>query len=101
MDPIVRQLADYSSHGYEIAAIIGMDGSPTCGVNLTVEGPWGGEFNEFNDYQKKIDDVREAEHKGVMMEELASMLRESGLEIPFYAVSEKAMSSGDDIADIL
>lgn len=36
-----------------------------------------------------------------MMEELASMLRESGLEIPFYAVSEKAMSSGDDIADIL
>ncbi len=99
--PIVGQLLDYDRHGYEIAAIIGMDGSPTCGVNLTVEGSWGGEFNEVNDYLKKIDEIKEAGHMGVMMEELASMLKERRLEIPFYAVDEKAMSSGDDVLKML
>ncbi len=32
----VRQIADYHASGYEVVAVVGIDGSPSCGVRTTL-----------------------------------------------------------------
>jgi hypothetical protein len=38
-DAVVAQAADYVSSGFEVAGIVGVDGSPSCGVGCSVD-PW-------------------------------------------------------------
>ena len=99
LKPVVRQVEDYARHGYEIAAVIGVDGSPTCGVNKTVTGNWGGEFNEENRYDERLKTLKEAKGAGVFIEELKAMLNECGIKTRFLAVNEADMSSTGDIIE--
>lgn len=97
--PIVRQVEDYAQHGYEITAVIGVDGSPTCGVNETVTGRWGGEFNRENDFTARLETLEESKGAGVFMEELKAMLDEGGIKTKFLAVSETDMACAENILD--
>lgn len=99
--PIVEQAADYSRHGYEITAVIGADYSPTCGVNIIPSGSCGGEFNEYNDYQKSIDEIEIKNGKGIMMEELDKLLREYEISTEFLAIDEINMSSYHELLERL
>lgn len=45
VERVMDELEDYARRGYKIVALIGMDGSPSCGVDFTQEAsgePWGG-----------------------------------------------------------
>lgn len=95
--PIISQVADYYTKGYEIRAVIGADGSPTCGVNIIPSGSCGGEFNEYNDYQGNIERVKIVAGRGVMMEELEKLLRQYDIKTSFYAISESNLSSSDEL----
>lgn len=99
--PIVEQVADYSKHEYEITAVIGADYSPTCGVNIIPVGSWGGEFNEYNNYQKSIDEIEIKKGKGIMMEELDKLLKEYEISTQFLAVDETNLSSYHELLDRL
>lgn len=87
--PLLDQVADYDHNGYEIAAVIGIDGSPTCGVNYVSEGNWCGEIGEEYGLQAKIDTLHREDSPGIMMEVLMEMLAEIGVSCPFYAVDEQ------------
>lgn len=86
----VAQIKAFADIGYEIQQIIGMDGSPNCGINRTCFGFTGGEISE----QDSVDDQRAnlsfGAGKGVFMEVLSDMLEGEGLTIPFTAIDEEA-----------
>lgn len=89
LQPIIEQVVDFSNNGYTIAAVIGVDGSPTCGVNYTCSGNWGGEIGEGYSLADKIASLVCLPESGIMIEVLQQMLKEVSLSVKFIAVDEK------------
>jgi predicted secreted protein len=86
--PAIDQLEAFHSAGYEIADVIGMDGSPNCGVDLTCEGYRGGEICSPADVEDQVKSLRFVPGRGVFMEILAGMLDARQIDVPFSAVRE-------------
>jgi predicted secreted protein len=89
LQPVLQQIQDFTATGYHIAGIIGIDGSPSCGVNITCSGKWGGELASLLSLPEKLVTLLPTHEKGVMMEELQKMLLDCNLTIPFLAVEEE------------
>jgi predicted secreted protein len=86
--PLVDQLVDYSKNGYIIKALIGIDLSPSCGVNTTPSSEnWGGEFGVKPDL-KPESQLSYVNGQGILVQELRSLLDEHNLKIPFLAIDE-------------
>ncbi|MGC8843050.1 MAG: CD3072 family TudS-related putative desulfidase [bacterium] len=69
---VAEDLSRFLSSGYEIEAIYGVEGSPSCGVNtthITVEG-----------------EEREVEGSGILVEEMMKALEEKGIKIKYIGV---------------
>ena len=102
INPIVQQLVNYKNNGYDIIGLIGIDGSPSCGVNKTCSGDWGGEFMENGGMSykamEKIQNFKFADGPGVLMEEIKEEFHKNGIDIPFMAIDE--MDTGRNIAQI-
>lgn len=87
--PIIDQIVDFSRNGYIFEAVIGIDGSPSCGVNVTCSSVhWGGEVANEYGIQEKIKDIKLIEAQGVFMEELRIALEVHRIKIPFIAIDE-------------
>lgn len=86
----VIQIKAFDDAGYEIQRIIGMDGSPNCGVNRTCFGYTGGEISDHDSVEKQQANLSFGAGKGIFMEILADMLEVEGLAIPFTAIDEEA-----------
>ncbi|MFA5576764.1 MAG: CD3072 family TudS-related putative desulfidase [Tissierellaceae bacterium] len=101
LEPIVQQLRNYVDFGYEIVGVIGIDGSPSCGVNFTCSGDFGGEISDITDMDKVRDSLRDVNEMGVFMEEFKRLLEDEKLDIRFLAIDEgDVYSSLDEIAQI-
>ena len=87
--PYLKQIKDYLAADYEILALIGIDGSPSCGVNKTCSGKWGGEFLSSSDLKKKIDTLSFSKEPGVFIEEIIKILKQEKIEIPIIAIDEE------------
>ncbi len=81
--PYVDQINEYSNNGYRIEAIVGVDGSPSCGVHFTCEGYCGGMID-----REHPQSFQEVEGQGVFIRELANMLKENGIYLQFDAINE-------------
>ena len=94
---VANQVVEYLRSGYVVAAIIGCDGSPVCGVNWTntyVSGQWGGFITEEtfrNPPKQKL-----VKGMGVFMEELSRELRSRGVEVPIIGYPEMKELGGID-----
>lgn len=88
LEPILLQVESYLERPdrFEILAVIGIDGSPSCGVHDTYDGDWGGEFCGPVPVQETIDTLKREEKPGVFMEVLRTMLKERGICLPFYSL---------------
>lgn len=86
--PILQQLQNYTANGYEVIGIVGIDGSPSCGVNLTCSGNWGGELSGNPRAQEIIDAVKLVEGSGIFIEQAVKALKEYNLATPLFAVNE-------------
>lgn len=89
--PIIYQVENYLENGYEIKAVIGVDGSPTCGVDRTCEGEWFGEIGEQYHTMEKAASCHMQNKSGVMMDVLKEMLEERNVRIPFVAIDEETL----------
>ena len=80
---VVTYMMEYERQGYETVAVLGCDGSPTCGVSITSwDEEWGGSPADF-DYNKAI-----IEGSGVYIEELKKEMEERGVKVPpFYGLA--------------
>jgi predicted secreted protein len=90
LQPFILQIKEYikESDKFEVLGIIGIDGSPSCGVNITCCGEWGGEFSGLNDINEVIDRVNVKSEKGVFMEVLEEMMQESRIHLPMLGLKE-------------
>lgn len=96
LEPIVEQVLDFHNNGYEIVGVIGVNGSPSCGVDYTCVGNFCGEFAD--DFQDKLASVKMENKYGIMMEELQKLFIKNNLNINFMAIDE---SNPEDINDYL
>ena len=76
---LVYQIEEYLKNGFEIKGIIGMDRSPSCGVNST------------------SNNNREISGQGVFIENLQQKLAQEGIKIDFIGIkaseTQKAIST--------
>jgi len=88
---VAAQIADYVSSGYQVAGIIGVDGSPSCGVHVTVDPRSLLSLAALEPERVTPDRVVElvrrwaVSGRGLFIEELERALRERGLEVPLLA----------------
>ncbi|HWR60347.1 MAG TPA: hypothetical protein VN580_01970 [Clostridia bacterium] len=91
--PYLDQLQDYIRSGYEISGLLGINGSPSCGIDKTCTGSWGGEFSEIPDIRNTLESVRMVNSRGVFIEELSSMLLGNNIDLPFIGIDEAEMAA--------
>lgn len=77
-------MEDYLHNGYEVLGSVGVDGSPSCGVNRTCAGYEGGEIASM----RSLPSCSCVEGRGIFMECLTSMLQGRGLPIPSIGLDE-------------
>lgn len=88
-------MIDYEKAGYEIMGIIGIDGSPSCGVNLRLDVKAAYDLyaarlirdltrDEFNQslYTKCL-----AAGRGIFIDEMKKGLNRRGKKVPFFSHS--------------
>ncbi len=98
LNDLIVQMKEYlaGEERFEVLGIIGIDGSPSCGVDYTCYGAWGGNLSDRSDLADTISSARLGKGRGIMMDELASILHEQGIRVPmiglFAAEPEKIMS---------
>jgi len=101
--PIMEQIVDYLNSGYTCKALIGIDGSPSCGVNKTCSSAqWGGEVGSADGLAAKISDLKTIPSSGVFIEEITSCFKENNIKIDLLAIDESDPElSVDEIINIL
>lgn len=87
--PVVDTLLALVKDGCEIESIVGVDGSPSCGVNRTCFGYAGGEIERLA-ASGDIPVAVSADMSGVFMEELKAQLLDAGLDLRFIGREESA-----------
>jgi len=87
LKPIVESLIVLAEDGCVIESVIGVDGSPSCGVERTCVGYCGGEIEALFD-SGESPEATDAASPGVFIEVLRGLLDEQGLCIPFRGVDE-------------
>jgi len=97
MMPIINQLKDYTKNGYQIVGVIGVDGSPSCGVNKSCSGAWGGEIFGDEDILDRIKRMEFVSKRGIFMEEIKELLDKNNISIPFAAVDEVNVTQSIDL----
>jgi predicted secreted protein len=84
-EEVMNEMEDYARRGYRIAALVGMDGSPSCGVEFSQEAlgePWGGRMN-------KLPERQYIPGTGTFIEEFKKVAAERHLpEIPLIGLPE-------------
>jgi len=75
---VVDQIEQYLDYGYEIAGIIGMNPSPSCGVEVAKgKGKFLG----------RDEDISEREGPGVFIEELLNLMKARGVKpLPLFGI---------------
>jgi len=78
--PVIDTLAALAADGCVIRNVLGVDGSPSCGVAETCSGYCGGEIEQIVDGDAPAQRAVRKPGRGVFMEELEEALRSAGIE---------------------
>ncbi len=81
---VVAQMKSYLSWGYQIPALLAIDGSPSCGNHLAQSAPeWHG-LVAGKDWQK----VRYVERMGIFMEHMVHEMKAQQMDINIIGIPE-------------
>ena len=82
LKPIINQLQEYLANPefFEVLGIVGIDGSPSCGVDYTCKANWYGSFESRQGLQETLNECKMINKPGIFMDVLKEMLKENGLE---------------------
>lgn len=101
---VLLQLREYlaGSDRFEVLGFLGIDGSPSCGVDYTCFGSWGGNLSDRGDLADVVASSRLGKGSGILFDELKKMLAEEGITVRmaglFAPEPEKALSLLDGAA---
>jgi len=82
---IASQIHEYTKNGVEIAAILGIEGSPTCAITKTTKGYTGGGPTKIQN--QKREKIR---GKGILIEELEKTLTKMKIKTKLVGIDSKA-----------
>lgn len=85
----LSELESFMGGGYEIMGILGMDGSPNCGVRRTCTGYSGGDIRTGDEFERQRSRLKMVEGRGVFMEVVEGLLKRKNLQIPWLSVDEE------------
>ncbi len=89
--PSLDQLEALHRDGCSLVGLVGVDGSPSCGMFKTCTGFRGGEVSAAEtDIRAQVADLSTCPRPGVFMQEFLGMLEERAISIPLWAVDEDA-----------
>ncbi|MEA4820781.1 MAG: hypothetical protein VB122_00880 [Erysipelotrichales bacterium] len=77
LQPFIEQLIEYLNHPetFNVLGIIGIDGSPSCGVDYTCSADWYGSFECRKDLLETLNACKLSKGNGIFMNELVKMLK--------------------------
>ena len=78
LNPILDEIEEYINHPerFRILGIIGIDGSPSCGVDYTCTGNCYGSFGGRKDLKEILSGIHLVNKNGIFIDELKKMLKE-------------------------
>lgn len=81
LTPVIEQLKEYLANEdfFEVLGFVGIDGSPSCGVDYTCRGNWYGSFGCRKGLDEVLADCHLEKSPGVLMAVLLEMLSEEHL----------------------
>ena len=80
LKPYIEQLKEYlGNDSFEVLGFVGIDGSPSCGVDYTCKGNWFGSFEGRTNLEETLNDARLVSGKGIFYDELEKMLKEENI----------------------
>lgn len=90
LEPFILQMKEYvcNSERFQVLGIMGIDGSPSCGVNLTYCGQWGGELSSNPNLSSMLQGIHPKKEKGVFMEVLEELLHRNELDIDMISLND-------------
>lgn len=80
-----QQVVEYQRCGYEVLGVVGVDGSPTCGVTRSASGDWGGEHAPAA-WAEVVSHSRSSAEPGLHISALMAPLAPLGVR--FVAIDE-------------
>ena len=82
---VLNDMSEYIRNGYLVPCLLGIKGSPSCGIDHAFSASWAGEISVASTGQSPGGIVP---GRGVFMEEAADMLNSYNLNIPLVEVDE-------------
>lgn len=93
--PVKDDIQEYLNNGYKILGILGINGSPSCGIDFSCSSSeWYGEISSIDSIEEKLKELEYMKSKGIFMEEFENML-DMNVSLPMYGVQH------DNIQEIL
>lgn len=89
LEPVLMQLVAFHDAGYAFEGLVGVNGSPSCGLTQTCFGYRGGEIStDASDIPGQVAGLSTGPGRGVFMEVLLNKLEQSGIKVPLLFVDE-------------
>jgi predicted secreted protein len=93
LEPVITQVEEYLSNNYRLDYIVGLNGSPSCGVDMSCSSEkWMGELSKWDSLESIKSSLSYKQVPGVFIEELINMLEEKSIEAEFVGVYESRIS---------
>lgn len=85
---LTSTLSSYTKKGYTVAAVLGAEGSPTCGIDIV--GRWKTNIAGKREFPRDIEFVS---GRGVFMEELEECFEKNGIFPSWIGIPGKSLRS--------
>jgi predicted secreted protein len=86
---IINQLEEYRRCGYAVGPVLGINGSPSCGIDFCFDGEWGGKIdNTGQTNNKRVDQLVCVRQPGVFMEVLRQGAIKRKIDLVYIGIDE-------------
>lgn len=89
--PYLNQIIEYRNNGDNVLGIMGIFGSPSCGVFNTCVGDWYGEIGSNENLDGMISTIKRIDGSGVFIEVIERILEEECLKLPLFEYNKKTL----------
>ncbi|MEG0250980.1 MAG: hypothetical protein RR561_09025 [Peptostreptococcus sp.] len=89
---VILQIKEYLRDDQtEVLAVVGINGSPSCGVDFSFSANWKGELSSNPDLDSMLKNYSYKEENGVFIRALKELLESEKIDIPIVALGENTL----------
>lgn len=98
LEDIVLQVKEYQNcaERVEVLGVVGINGSPSCGIGYTFSADWGGELSSQPNLEAYLKKGERKEAMGIFMQVLKEMLEEEGIILRMVPLTERTLEELED-----